>query len=327
MQFTKIFPVLTLAILAAAVSSEAQAATLRKSFNVTPGGTLTLRTDRGTIDVHSANQNTVDVEVTTDAGNGSDAAKVLERFKVEFNASGANVDVNGQYNRASSGWLQLFDEGRLHVRFMVKVPSSYNVNIHTSGGDVTVGSVAGNVDASTSGGDLHLGDISGTVDARTSGGAVFLYRATKPASLKTSGGDIRVGQALAGLIARTSGGSIQVTRADGAVELHSSGGGIEAGQISGSIDGSTSGGSIQAFLTGPLTADSHLSSSGGGVSVRLGSGVACDLDASASGGEIDSDVPVTVQGGMSRNHLQGRVNGGGPQLVLRASGGSVEIRK
>jgi hypothetical protein len=38
-------------------------------------------------------------------------------------------------------------------------------------------------------------------------------------------------------------------------------------------------------------------------------------------------MPVTVQGSISKNRLRGKLNGGGPSVVLKTSGGSIEIRE
>ena len=52
-----------------------------------------------------------------------------------------------------------------------------------------------------------------------------------------------------------------------------------------------------------------------------------DLDAETSGGGVTCDLPVTVQGKMEHDHLKGQVNGGGPLVVLRSSGGGIHVRK
>jgi hypothetical protein len=49
------------------------------------------------------------------------------------------------------------------------------------------------------------------------------------------------------------------------------------------------------------------------------------IDASSSGGNVESDVPVTIQGRIDRDSLRGDLNGGGALLRLRSSGGGVRI--
>jgi hypothetical protein len=42
---------------------------------------------------------------------------------------------------------------------------------------------------------------------------------------------------------------------------------------------------------------------------------------------VTCDLPVTVQGRIEHSHLKGPVNGGGPAVVLRTSGGEIHIEK
>ena len=72
--------------------------------------------------------------------------------------------------------------------------------------------------------------------------------------------------------------------------------------------------------------DIKLSTSGGGVTVKVADGSAFNLDASTSGGGVSCDLPVTVQGKIERNRLKGPVNGGGPVVHLRTSGGGIHVK-
>jgi len=79
-------------------------------------------------------------------------------------------------------------------------------------------------------------------------------------------------------------------------------------------------------LTEQPLGDCRLETSGGRVTLSLAPGIGLDLDASSSGGGVDVDVPVEVIGRTSRTRLAGTVNGGGPQMRLRSSGGGVSVR-
>ena len=69
-----------------------------------------------------------------------------------------------------------------------------------------------------------------------------------------------------------------------------------------------------------------LSSSGGGITVSVDPAVSLDVDAHTSGGRVTVDLPITVRGlDDQRNTVRGELNGGGPLLKLRSSGGSVRI--
>ncbi len=93
------------------------------------------------------------------------------------------------------------------------------------------------------------------------------------------------------------------------------------------MDASTSGGSISARLSRQPRSDSKLSTSGGGITIHVAPNVALDIDAHTSGGDVASDVPVTLLGRQNDSSLNGKLNGGGPKLVLRSSGGDIRLQK
>jgi hypothetical protein len=57
-------------------------------------------------------------------------------------------------------------------------------------------------------------------------------------------------------------------------------------------------------------------------------GVGFKLDASTSGGDVDAEgLTLTIEkGGVGKSKLIGDVNGGGPRLKLRSSGGDIKVR-
>src|SRR5437660_317016 len=108
-------------------------------------------------------------------------------------AAQASIDstVHKNFNVSEGGTLIIDTD--LVVKFIVTVPSRYNVQVGTSGGDIHVGDLNGEVHAKTSGGDLDLGHIGGVVEAHTSGGDVNINGARSAITLSTSGGDVAVG--------------------------------------------------------------------------------------------------------------------------------------
>ena len=313
--------------LLAAVSAQASIDnTIHKTFGVGDGGTLIIDSDLGDISVNVSGAGGVTVDVIRRARTSSQsrANELYNKLELSFAQEGNNVRVTGKYDHP----FRLFDFfNDLDVRFVVTVPARYNVQLNTAGGDIHVGDLNGEVRAKTSGGDLDLGRINGVVDARTSGGDVNIAEAHTTVTLGTSGGDVSVGSADGDLNARTSGGDIDIKRASANLVAHTSGGSITIGEARGVIDASTSGGSIQARMAQQPRGDSQLKTSGGTITLTVAANVALDLDAHTSGGDIETDVPVTLLGKQSDSTLNGKLNGGGPRVVLRSSGGDIRLRK
>jgi len=58
--------------------------------------------------------------------------------------------------------------------------------------------------------------------------------------------------------------------------------------------------------------------------VYLVPSVALDLYAKTSGGRVSSEFDVS--GSVKKTKIEGEINGGGPKLFLKTSGGSVRVK-
>ncbi|NCP65586.1 MAG: DUF4097 family beta strand repeat protein [Paraglaciecola sp.] len=143
--------------------------------------------------------------------------------------------------------------------------------------------------------------------------------------LNTSGGSLNIENLVGELKARTSGGSITVGNVKGYTKLHTSGGSINTKAISGNLNAHTSGGSIKVTIDQQLTADASLHTSGGSITASILESVQMDINAATSGGRVSTNF--AVEGSTKKQSIKGKINGGGPLLTLKTSGGSVRINK
>ena len=283
---------------------------VEKTFTVSAGGKIHLETQGGEIRVAPGAEGIVKITAREKirANTDAEADEILKKLDLDFEQTGNEVSAISKYESQPIG----FHWGSwppVQVDFIVTVPASFSTDLHTSGGGITVGDLNAPVHARTSGGGIHLGKIGSSVDAHTSGGSVSLDGAT---------GEVKLG---------TSGGNISVGRVDGPADLATSGGGIKIESVVGELHAHTSGGSIRAGISGPLKNDCVLSTSGGSVRVNVDKTAAFRLDASTSGGSVDAGgITITLEkANRSRSTLVGAVNGGGPTLKLRSSGGGIDI--
>ena len=283
--------------------------TVEKTFAVQPGGTLKVETAGGNISVEPGAGDTVKVVAKEKirASNDAEADDLLKDLTLTIEQQGNNVSASAKYDRGVGGWFS----GRqpVQVDFIVTVPSHYSTDLKTSGGNLTVGDLAGGMELNTSGGNVKLGNIDGTVNAGTSGGNVSLESCTGDTKLRTSGGNVRADRIVGRADLGTSGGDIVVKLVENVLSAHTSGGSVEAG------------------IGGALKGDCSLGTSGGDVNVTVDKTAAFRLDAATSGGRVRADgLTITLDdGGTGRSHLSGNVNGGGPLLKLRTSGGSIRV--
>ncbi|MCE2414318.1 DUF4097 family beta strand repeat protein [Candidatus Poribacteria bacterium] len=319
---------------------------IERTYSVKAGGSLTIASELGAIEIQTAEQDEIEIVITKAAKSLKRSAKeALADFEVSFSPEDTDVHTESKFKHGRERWRKILN--RLEIRFHVTVPKNYNVDLTTQSSSIKVGDLEGKVRAHTSGGSLGFGNITGTVWGRTSGGSIKLTSCGSPIDLKTSGGSIEVvdvagdvqaqtsggslrfGEIQGSIWGKTSGGSIKVARCSGGADVQTSGGGIRLQNVGGDVNAKTSGGSIHAVMKTQLQEACRLRTSGGGITVTLIPDIAIDVDAETSGGRVSTDFVVAsiIQGKVPRNRLKGSINGGGPLLKLHTSGGNIHLQK
>ncbi len=297
--------------ISAAVASAAIEREVEKSFAVSGAGTLHVEIQGGGIRVAVSEEPVVKVTARQKIRANSDreADELLKDLELTFEQEGNDVRVVSRYERKRT-FFRFGSWPPVNVDIVVSVPATFGTDLRTSGGGIVIGDLAGRVNARTSGGSITLGRMGGPVYARTSGGSIALDAASGPVELETSGGNVSVGRVVGAAKLSTSGGNIRIDSATNALLAR------------------TSGGNIRAAIAGPLTEDCSLSTSGGSVRVSVDKTAAFRLDASTSGGGVEVEgLSLTLEKVTSnRSRLAGDVNGGGPLLKVRSSGGGVTVR-
>ena len=265
---------------------------IAKSFEVAKGGNLVVDIENAGASVDVKVWSKLEVAVTANGIREQD----LKDLKIEKVGNTVNV-----FFDPGNGW-----ENRRPVRFTINVPSEFNLDVATSGGDVDVtGSIEGTVEAATAGGDITVDDVNGTVELRTAGGDITAGNVDGDAQLKTAGGDIEVGDvtgtlaaATAGgdidagkvtkdLAAQTAGGDITCAGVGGEAEVETAGGSIELGVVKGEAKAKTAGGNIEI-----LGATGEVAAATAGGDIKL-AGITGSVNAETAGGDIYVELVPT----------------------------------
>ena len=267
--------------------------TVKKSYKVRPGGTLFLDIDHGNVEVdaHSGNEVRIEIERTVSSDNREEAKQVLERHALSLEERNNNVYVESRYDRDDGIWRMMGSRNKLKVRVKVQVPREYNVDFQTGAGNVEIGDVAGQIHGVTGAGNIIIGAVEGRVDVSSGSG------------------------------------NVEIEGAIGRVEANTGAGNVRARDIRGEAEINTGAGNIEAYITRQPEDESHFHTGAGNVTVFLGSDVGVTVDAEASVGSASSDYPLRIEGKWMRKSFSGKVNGGGPDLELRAGVGNVALRR
>lgn len=286
-------------------------ADIEKTFDVKKGGDLIMEEVRGDVQIQTWNKNIVQIKETRkmDVYTETEAKAVLEDLKSIYQQSGNSIKVGAEGSYRSY----------MSSRFSVMLPTEFNVNVSTKGGDVSVTDLKGSVEIGTSGGDIDLVKIDGKVNAKTSGGDVSVKQTTQDVNVKTSGGDIELIDVTGVVDAKTSGGDIEVRNNKAKVTAKTSGGDVTLVNVGAEVDASTSGGDI---IVNGSKGNLNISTSGGDIELKNIEDV---IDAKTSGGDIEASNVM--------NGIKAKTSGGDIDLddikgfiEATTSGGDVEAK-
>lgn len=239
-----------------------------KTFDVAKGGNLVVDIENVGADIQVKVWSKSEVSVRAEGISEDDS----EWLEIEKEGNTVNV-----FFDADNGW------GRHRsVRFYISVPSEFNLDLGTSGGDVeVVGAIKGTVVAATAGGDIEIDDVDGGVELRTAGGDIAAGNVIGDAKLQTAGGDIEVGKVSGKLVAQTAGGDIEASEVEKDLQAETAGGDITCANVGGDALAKTSGGDVEL---GVVKGEVSARTAGGDIGVRGGTGAAV---AKTAGGDIE----------------------------------------
>jgi DUF4097 and DUF4098 domain-containing protein YvlB len=142
----------------------------RKTYELEPGGRVSIRNVNGKIEVEPSTGNAVEVVAVKSAkGSTPEAAKqALERIDIVEQASPSSIAIETKIRR-QGGW---FESGGAQVGYKVRVPAGAQVQFATVNGGVDVRGLKGRVSAETTNGGIVARDVSGSIEASTTNGGI-----------------------------------------------------------------------------------------------------------------------------------------------------------
>lgn len=175
-----IFRFAAAAVLCAAWAVAAQAQDFRQSFNLAPGGSITIKNVSGDINISGYDGAAVEVTAYKE---GRDR----DRVSVENLSTANRVSLRADYEDHCNCDASL--------RFEVRVPRSVRFNfdkISTASGDLKAEEITGSVEMQTASGDVTLSGVSGEIRASSASGTVKVRDAAGNVNASSASGDVDV---------------------------------------------------------------------------------------------------------------------------------------
>ena len=262
--------------------------TVKQTYDVEPGGTLRVEMDHGNLEVEATRGDRVYIEVERliHVEDREKAQEVLSEHQLEFEGDEDEVFIRSKFPEDSKIWR---GRSRIKVLVRVRVPVHYNVEFATGIGNVWIVDVEGTIDGKTGAGNIEIEAVRGEVALRSGTGGILLTDIRGPIEAKTGAGNIEVRDAC------------------------------------GSLDVNSGAGNVEVIFDCQPDAGSTMASGAGNVTVYLPDEVRCDVDAVAGMGSAQTDFPLKVEGNWFKKSFEGELNGGGPDIRLRAGVGNVRL--
>lgn len=272
------------------------------SYTLKPGGKLSMENTNGSIEIMGWEKETIDISGTKYAS----TEDFMKGLKIDVVASDDNVRIR---TIPPSG-----HRGNWGARYVIRVPFRADLERITS-----------------SNGAIKLDNVEGPARLRTSNGAVRIFRVKGNIEVETSNGGVEVTEHSGSLIARTSNGGIRADAVQGDFQAITSNGGINA-RFSDPQPGKTirlesSNGSVNLVMDAIRDNNIRIATSNSSITLKLPASAKGQLKAHTSNSNVQTDFDVMARGQMTKTHVEGTINGGGPLIDLSTSNGSIRVLK
>jgi DUF4097 and DUF4098 domain-containing protein YvlB len=149
---------------------------------------------------------------------------------------------------------------------------------------------------------------------------------TRLDGLRTTNGDVEISGKLADVKAGSTNGDIRVDSAAGRCEVETTNGSVRLIDARGPVVAHTTNGGVRLEL-GKVDAEISARTTNGSITLRVTGEVNAELKAHTTNGRIQTDVPITIQGGIGSSHrtIEGRLGNGGPLIDLHTTNGGITI--
>jgi len=166
-----------------------------------------------------------------------------------------------------------------------------------------------------------LDDSKDDIDLTTSGGNVTANNCSGELKLVTSGGTIELNGLKGSIDAVTSGGNVRGKSIEGDLKAHTSGGNVHLNDLACSLESSTSGGNLDISFSS-FGKYVKLNNSWGNITLAFPKNKGVDLDLS---GRISNTRFENFDGKIDEDRVKGKLNGGGIPVSADASSGRIKI--
>ena len=339
----------SLLLLSAQASAKMFSFKTSNEYSVDKDFKLTISNTSGDIKVEHYVGDKVILEVNkeVDAGSRDEAEKVADELDVTVNVDHKSIDIDTRYPRGRHGdfWEKLFDwnsSNNCSVNYYLQVPTSLDLQISTTSGDITLtglsgrGSVAatsgdvdiddftGNLDAETTSGDIRFKDIKGDIDANSTSSDVLFESVTGNINIKSTSGETEAHFVNGEFSVTKTSGDVTIEDVSGDIDISTTSGNIDIKQREGGVFVSTASGDVKVRSEMQNGRRYEIETISGNIDFAVPSEMKGHVKLETVSGTINTDLAIEVRS-FNKKHFEGRIGGDGPDLRLSTTSGDISL--
>lgn len=311
---------------------------------------LTVSNTSGSIEVSYRPGDKVVIETIkeVDASSREEAEKIEDQLEVEIRSDKKSIDIDARYpNDRSSGdfWAKLFglrNELRTSIRFVIEIPTSVELEISSTSGDIALLGLAGFASISATSGDIKIightgelslettsGDISikdakGDIETKSTSSDILFDNITGNVRVRSTSGDTEAHWVIGTMQITKTSGDVRIDALTGDVDINTTSGNINIDQKEGGVAVASSSGDI--YIRSEMINGKHfeIGTISGNITMAVPSEMKGRVRLETISGSIDTDLALEVRS-FNKHRLEGRVGGEGPDVILSTTSGDISL--
>ncbi|HKQ78558.1 MAG TPA: DUF4097 family beta strand repeat-containing protein [Blastocatellia bacterium] len=216
-----------------AAQSAGQSHELHETYDLTPGGAVSIINTSGYIRVTSWNENRVKVDAVKRDRREADTSAV----EIQVTPSPGRIDIRTIYPRSQGS--------RVSVDYDLKVPRSAVLNAQTSSGEITISDSVASVTASSTNGSITVREVAGDAELSSTNGQITTGRIGGRLNITATNGNLIIGEVASTLNVRCGNCNISARGLRDDASVRTANGSIELERIGGRINAQTTNGRIR----------------------------------------------------------------------------------
>jgi DUF4097 and DUF4098 domain-containing protein YvlB len=212
------------------------------------------------------------------------------------------------------------------IDYTIEVPPDTALVANSGSGDVEVSGIKGPASFNLGSGSVKASSIGSDVQIRAGSGDVELENVAGQITGNAGSGAVKFSNVKGAVRFETGSGDVEIANPGNTVELNTGSGNLTVSNATSDVRASTSSGDVD--LSGDPGGMNYWDVKTGSGNVTLGvpSSSSLRLYARSGSGDIESDLPISMEGSNDKHELRAKLGDGKARVEVETSSGSITLK-